>query len=86
VLDANSQERRTHKVTRATVVSVGRQRFGIDFEFDDGEALFATDAGDQEAAEFYAKNLLGEELPVGIHPLLLSAEKIEEIKKARARR
>jgi hypothetical protein len=37
-------------VTRATVVSVGRQRFGIDFEFDDGEALFADDVGDKEAA------------------------------------
>jgi hypothetical protein len=43
--------------------------------------LFANDAGDQEAAELYAKNLLGEELPVRIHPLLLSAEKIEEIKR-----
>jgi hypothetical protein len=48
--------------------------WGVNFEFDDGYTTFAG-AGPKETAEFYARVQLGEEIGMGVNPLLLNAEK-----------
>jgi hypothetical protein len=71
--------RKTHKVSKTKVVTVKNGRYRIDFEFDDGYTDSA-EVGDKDAAEFYARVQLGEELAIGVHPLLLNAKKAEELR------
>lgn len=71
---------KTHKVTKTRVVPVKGGRYGVEFEFDDGATDFAV-VGDKETAEFYARVQLGEELAMGVHPILLNAEKAEMLRK-----
>jgi hypothetical protein len=67
-------EVKTHKVTSAEVVQSENGEYGVEFSFDDGSTDFA-EVGPKEAADFYARVQVGEELPVGINALFLSAEK-----------
>jgi hypothetical protein len=47
---------------------------GIEFEFDDGAVTIEAE-GDKETADWYASVQLGEVIPVGANPLLISAKK-----------
>ena len=73
----------THKVTKAEVVKLGGNDYGVRFEFDDGSIVQEL-VGPKAIAEFYAREQLGEELPVGVNPLLLSAEKAEKLRRSKA--
>ena len=55
------------------------QFHGIRFKFDDGYTDFAV-VGSKATAEFYAAAQLGEEIPMGVNPLLLSAEKADALR------
>ncbi len=67
-----------HKVIKAEVVKL-RDDYGVRFEFDDG-SIVQEPVGPKATAEFYAREQLGERIPVGINPLLLSAEKAEKLR------
>ncbi len=60
---------------QAEVVPLENGCFGVSFEFDDGDTQVA-EATSKENAEFYADNRVGDELPVGAHPFLLSGDKL----------
>jgi hypothetical protein len=70
----------THKITKAKVISLSRGNYGIEFEFDDG-AVTTEAVGDKETADWYASVQLGEVIPVGVNPLLLTAAKAEKLRK-----
>jgi hypothetical protein len=73
-----SEARRTsHKVIRAEIVRIKGETYGLEFEFDDGYADFA-EVGSKETAEFYASVQIGEEIGMGINPLLINAKKAEK--------
>jgi hypothetical protein len=74
------EEPQTHKVTKAEVVQMADGDFGIEFEFDDGSAMFA-EVGSKENAEWYAQVQLGECLPIGMDPLLINAAKAETLRR-----
>jgi hypothetical protein len=65
----------SHKITKAEVVPLENGCFGVSFEFDDGDTQVA-EATSKANAEFYADNRVGDELPVGAHPFLLSGDKL----------
>lgn len=71
--------RKTHKVTNTRVVPLKKGQYGVEFEFDDRSKEFAV-VGEKDTAEFYARVQLGEELAIGVHPLLLNAEKAEMLR------
>jgi hypothetical protein len=59
-----------HTVTAADAFDGGAGFWGIRFEYDDGlveEVFFAG----RKAAEFYARDRVGERRPIGVNPLLL---------------
>jgi hypothetical protein len=70
---------KTHKVTKTEVVEENGA-YGVSFEFDDGYTDFA-ELPDRETAEFYARVQRGETLPIGVNPLLLTAEKAETLRR-----
>jgi hypothetical protein len=76
-------KRRTHKVVATKVVPTKDGEYGV-FEFD-GSTDFADEVGSKQVAEFYANAQLGEEIEVGVNPLLLSAAKVEELKSRKGR-
>jgi hypothetical protein len=63
----------THKITKAKVIILSRGNYGIEFEFVDG-AVTTEAVGDKEAADWYASVQLGEVIPTGTNPLLISAK------------
>ena len=67
----------THRVLKTEVVLVN-DIYGVQFEFDDGHSETVA-VGGKNIAEFYAREQLGEEVVVGVSPLFLTAEKVEEI-------
>jgi hypothetical protein len=73
------EEPRTHKVTKTEVVRASGGKFGVKFEFDDGAVDYA-EVLDRKTAEFYAAAQRGQELVIGVHPLLLNAEKVEQLR------
>lgn len=70
----------THKVTKTEVVRQDDGQYAVRFEFDDGYTDVAT-AGDQKTAEFYAAAQLGEDIVMGVHPLLLNPAKAEALRR-----
>jgi hypothetical protein len=70
----------THKVVHTDVVSIGPGVYGVRFVYDDGEQEVA-EVGPQDAAEFLAAVQLGEDLVVGVNPLLLNAAKADELRR-----
>jgi hypothetical protein len=72
----------THKVTKTKVVHLEYDEYGIEFEFDDGYTDFAR-VGSKETAEFYASVQMGEDIVMGVNPLLLNAEKAETLRRSR---
>jgi hypothetical protein len=70
--------RKTHKITKTEVIEKDGT-YGVSFEFDDGYTDYA-ELPDRETAEFYARVQRGETLPIGVNPLLLSAEKAETLR------
>ena len=75
----------THKVTKAEVIPWEETTWGVRFEFDDGQVQYAH-SGTRELAEWDADDRLGEEMPIGMNPLLRSAERMEELKTRRGER
>ncbi len=67
-----------HKIIKTEVVPI-KGGYGVKFEFDDGYTDFA-EVGGKATAEFYAAAQLGERIPMNVNPLLLSAEKAEELR------
>jgi hypothetical protein len=67
----------THKITKAEVVE-DDGGFGVYFEFDDGESGII-DASSRKEAEFYSRDRVGDDIPVGSHPFLLPAEKLPSL-------
>jgi hypothetical protein len=76
------EQRQTHKITRVEVIAWDKTTYGVRFEFDDGSADYAH-SGTLEQASWDAHDRLGEELPVGMNPLLRSVERMEALKKRR---
>jgi hypothetical protein len=72
----------THKVTKTKVVQLENGTYGVEFEFDDGYMDFA-EVGGKETAEFYAAVQMGEDIVMGVNPLLLNAQKAETLRRAR---
>jgi hypothetical protein len=70
---------KTHKVVRTEVWPTGRGKYGVLFVFDDG-AEDAAEVGSKEAAEWYAKVQLGQDIVVGTDPLLLNAAKADALR------
>jgi hypothetical protein len=68
-------ELQTHKI-----IATDGGKFAVVFTYDDGTGEAAT-VGAQKTAEFYAKTQIGQELPVGVNPLLLSAKKADELRR-----
>jgi hypothetical protein len=73
------EPRRTHKVTKTEVVRARGGKFGVKFEFDDGWVDYA-EVVDRKTAEFSAAAQRGQDLVIGAHPLLLNAEKADELR------
>ena len=73
--------RKTHKVTKTRVVPLNNDRYRVEFEFEDGYTDSA-ELDSKEVAEFYAKVQLGEELAMGVNPLLLNAKKAESLRES----
>jgi hypothetical protein len=69
----------THKVISTKVVQTENGEYGVEFEFDDGYTDFA-EVGPKATAEFYAKVQMGEDIVVGVNPLLLNAAKAEMLR------
>jgi len=67
----------THKITKAEVVEQDGV-WGVYFEFDDGEAGII-DATSRQEAEFRARGRVGDEIPIGVHPFLIPAEKLPSL-------
>ena len=72
----------THKVTNTNVVQLENGAYGVEFEFDDGYTDFA-EVGSKETADFYATVQMGEDIVMGVNPLLLSAKKAETLRRKR---
>ena len=72
-------EHKTHKVIRTEVWPTGKGKYGVLFLFDDG-AEDAAEVGSKEAAEWYAKVQLGQNIRIGANPLLLNAPKADELR------
>jgi hypothetical protein len=53
----------TRKITKADVVSLGEERYGVAFEYDDGHKE-TIEAATREAAEFEAKDRIGDTVPI----------------------
>jgi hypothetical protein len=70
----------THKVTKTEVVQLENGAYGVEFEFDDGYTDFS-EVGPKETADFYARVQIGEDIVMGVTPLLLNAEKAETLRK-----
>jgi hypothetical protein len=69
----------THTITKAEIVKLRGDTYGVRFEFDDG-TIVQEPVGPKATAEFYAREQMGESIPVGVNPLLLSAEKAEKLR------
>ena len=52
-----------HKITKAEVVSLGNDHYGVAFEYDDGHKE-TIEAATREAAEFAAKDRVGDLVPI----------------------
>jgi hypothetical protein len=72
----------THKVTKTKVVQLENGTYGVEFEFDDGYTDFAQ-VGSKETADFFATVQMGENIAVGVNPLLLNAAKAETLRRKR---
>jgi hypothetical protein len=70
----------THKVTKTKIVQLESGAHGFEFEFDDGYTGFA-EVGRKETADFYAAVQMGEDIVMGVNPLLLSAKKAETLRR-----
>jgi hypothetical protein len=53
----------TRKITKAEVVSLGDEHYGVAFEYDDGHKE-TIEAATREAAEFAAKDRVGDLVPI----------------------
>jgi hypothetical protein len=53
----------THKITKAEVVSLGEEHYGVAFEYDDGHKE-TIEAATREAAELAAKDRVGDCVPI----------------------
>jgi hypothetical protein len=74
-----------HKVTKAEVIPWEGTTWGVRFEFDDGQVQYAH-SGTREQAKRDADDRIGEEMPIGMNPLLRSAQRMEELKARRGER
>jgi hypothetical protein len=82
-VDLNSR----HQVTMTKVIAIGKKGYGVYFEYDDGTSQFIDDPPmPKDTAEFYATEQLGEHLVIGVHPLLLNAEKADELRQREDKR
>lgn len=72
-------EYKTHRVVETKVVKLKGDTYAVTFTYDDGSEETAG-VGSKETAEWYARVQKGETFPVGIHPLLLNAEKAEKLR------
>ncbi len=70
----------TTQVTKAKVVRLTGGRYGIEFEFDDGYTDFA-EVESKETAEFYVQTQMGQEIQMGVHPLLINADKADALRR-----
>ena len=70
----------THKVIHTDVVSIAPGIYGVRFIYDDGGQEVA-EVGQQHAADFLAAAQLGEDLVVGVNPLLLNAARADELRR-----
>jgi hypothetical protein len=70
----------THKVTKTKVAQLENGVYGVEFEFDDGYTDFA-EVGSKESADFYATVQMGEDIVMGVNPLLLSVKKAETLRR-----
>jgi hypothetical protein len=73
----------THKVTKTKVVQLENGAHGVEFEFDDGYTDFAR-VKSKETVEFYASVQMGEDIVIGVNPLLLKAKKDETLRRRAA--
>ena len=71
----------THKVAKTKVV-LATGAYGVEFEFDDGYIDFA-EVGSKATADFYTTVQMGEDIVMGVNPLLLNAEKAETLRRKR---
>jgi hypothetical protein len=53
----------TRKITKAEVVSLGEEHYGVAFEYDDGHKE-TVEAATREAAEYAAKDRVGDFVPI----------------------
>jgi len=72
-------EFQTHTVVKTNVVKLKGDIYAVTFTYDDGTGETAG-VGSKETAEWYARVQKGETFSVGIHPLLLKAEKAEKLR------
>jgi hypothetical protein len=70
----------THKIIATEVVQSAGGKYAVVFTYDDGTGETAI-VGKQLTAEFYAKAQMGEELPVGVNPLLLNGAKADKLRR-----
>jgi hypothetical protein len=66
---------KSHRVTKTTVVQLENGEYGV--EFDDGS---------KDSAEFYASVQMGEDIVIGVNPLLLNADKAAILREWRSSR
>jgi hypothetical protein len=76
--------RKTHKVTKTRVVPLRNGWYRVEFEFDDGYTDSAK-LDSKEVAEFYTREQLGEEIAMGVNPLLPNAKKADALPVRRPR-
>ena len=68
-----------HRVVKAKVVNLKGDTYAVVLTYDDGTEETAG-VGSKETARWYARVQKGETLPVGIHPLLLNATKVDKLR------
>jgi hypothetical protein len=80
----NDNQRPTRRITKAEVIPWDEEKgtWGVRFEFDDGTEDFGYSIP-RETAKWDAYDRIGEEMPVGMYPLLRSADRMETLKERR---
>ena len=80
----DDNQRLTHKITKTEVIPWDEEKgtWGVRFEFDDGTEDFGCSIT-RETAKWDAYDRIGEEMPVGMNPLLRSADRMEALKERR---
>lgn len=72
------------KITKAEVIPWDEEKrtWGVRFKFDDGTEDFGCSIT-PETADWTPTTSIGEEMPVGVSPLLRSADRMEVLKERR---